>query len=80
MRQGARERESKVEREGGGAGMRVERTEQGVGVAHGAVGDEPANGALLQAEELDVAAHGFPWAHARHDQDLRRRRGIIIYS
>mmetsp|Transcript_21013 Transcript_21013/g.58456 ORF Transcript_21013/g.58456 Transcript_21013/m.58456 type:complete len:225 (-) Transcript_21013:66-740(-) len=41
-----------------------------VGVAHAAVRDESADGELLQSQELDVAADGFPWSGAGHDEDF----------
>mmetsp|Transcript_1536 Transcript_1536/g.3281 ORF Transcript_1536/g.3281 Transcript_1536/m.3281 type:complete len:250 (+) Transcript_1536:355-1104(+) len=43
-----------------------------VGVADGAVGDEASDLALLEAEELDVAADGLLGAHGGHDEDLIR--------
>jgi hypothetical protein len=61
-------------------GRLEELTEEGVGVAHGAVSDKAADGALLEAEELDVSADGLPRANARHDEHLRRRIGHCLWS
>ena len=51
-----------------------------VGVADGAVGDEPAHGTLLEAEELDVAPDRLPRPHARHDQHLRPSASPATYA
>mmetsp|Transcript_17405 Transcript_17405/g.61866 ORF Transcript_17405/g.61866 Transcript_17405/m.61866 type:complete len:246 (+) Transcript_17405:290-1027(+) len=44
--------------------------QQLVCVAHAAVRDEAADGQLLQAQELDVAADGLPGAARRHDEHV----------
>mmetsp|Transcript_38371 Transcript_38371/g.95460 ORF Transcript_38371/g.95460 Transcript_38371/m.95460 type:complete len:410 (+) Transcript_38371:849-2078(+) len=55
--------------------------EQLVGIAHRAVGDQPADSELLEAEELDVAADRLPRADGRHDQHLLRAallEGLVL--
>ena len=52
------------------AGGARHQTEEGVGVAHGAVRHQATDSTLLQPQELDIATDRLPRTHRGHDQHL----------